>query len=88
MNIQVRLIFIKIIGKVFETTKERVNNNGLYAKIKDYYNLMFLNKKEFEWIINNSEDNFIVAIKYVIITNIIDFDLIKIKVSKLLCDHN
>ena len=63
----------EIIGEVFKLIKKLIDNDDLYVKIREYYNLMFLDKEtEFKQIINESNNDFLIAIKYAIIANIID----------------
>lgn len=64
----------EIIGAVFEYVKKQINNNDPYYDIRKSFNKMFLKKeKEFEKIIENTENSFYMALKYAIIANIIDF---------------
>jgi len=92
----------EIIGEVFKLIKELIGNDDPYVKIREYYNLMFLDKEtEFEQIINESDNDFLIAIKYAIIANIIDFSPItnknienviqyfnELKASSLAIDHH
>ena len=78
----------EIIGEVFKLIKEQTNNEDPYYNIRKYFNIMFLNQEiEFEKSINESKDEFVSAIKYAVIANIIDFSPIKNKRPENIFQH-
>ena len=65
----------EIIGEVFDMIKRHTNNPDPYKETRNYYNMMFLNLlPEFERKIEQSENSFMLAIRYAIVGNIIDFN--------------
>lgn len=78
----------EIIGEVFKLIKEQTNNEDPYYNIRKYFNIMFLNQEiEFEKSINESKDEFVSAIKYAVIANIVDFSPIKNKRPENIFQH-
>lgn len=78
----------EIIGEVFKLIKEQTNNEDPYYNIRKYFNIMFLNQEiEFEKSINESKDEFVSAIKYALIANIVDFSPIKNKRPENIFQH-
>lgn len=79
----------EIIGEVFKFIKEQSNNDDPYHEIRKYYNLMLLNKEqEFEKEINQNKDDFLTALKYAIIANIIDFNPQGLKLENIFQHFN
>ena len=65
----------EIIGELFDMIKRHTNNSDPYKETRNYYNTMFLNLlPEFERKIEQAEDPFMLAIRYAIVGNIIDFN--------------
>lgn len=78
----------EIIGEVFKLIKEQTNNEDPYYDIRKYFNIMFLSQEtEFEKSISESKDEFVSAIKYAVIANIIDFSPIKNKRPENILQH-
>lgn len=78
----------EIIGEVFKLIKEQTNNKDPYYDIRKYYNNMFLNQESaFEKSISDSNEEFVTAIKYAVIANIIDFNPIKNKKIENILQH-
>lgn len=65
----------EIIGEIFGMIKRHTNNPDPYKETRNYYNTMFLNLlPEFERKIEQAEDSYMLAIRYAIVGNIIDFN--------------
>ena len=65
----------EIIGEIFDMIKRHTNNPDPYKETRNYYNTMFLNLlPEFERKIEQAEDSYMLAIRYAIVGNIIDFN--------------
>ena len=65
----------EIIGEIFNMIKRHTNNPDPYKEARNYYNTIFLNLlPEFERKIEQAENPFILAIRYAIVGNIIDFN--------------
>ena len=65
----------ELIGENFNVLKRITGNVDPYKKTRERYNKMFLDRIDlFEEEIAKSEDNFMEAVKYAIIGNVIDFN--------------
>lgn len=65
----------ELIGENFSVLKKIIENDDPYKETREKYNKMFLDRIEsFEEEIVKSEDEFIQAVKYAIIGNVIDFN--------------
>jgi uncharacterized protein with ATP-grasp and redox domains len=65
----------EIIGEVFSMIKRHTNNPDPYKETRDYYNSLFVKLiPEFERKIENAEYPFLLAMRYAIVGNIIDFN--------------
>ena len=65
----------EIIGEIFDMIKRHTNNPDPYKETRNYYNTMFLNLlPEVERKIEQAEDSFMLANRYAIAGNIIDFN--------------
>jgi len=65
----------EIIGEIFDMIKRHTNNPDPYKETRDYYNTLFLKLlPEFERKIEQAENSFMLAIRYAIVGNIIDFN--------------
>jgi hypothetical protein len=65
----------EIIGEIFEMIKKHTNNPDPYKETRNYYNTLFLNLlPKFECKIEQAENPFQLAVKYAIVSNIIDFN--------------
>ena len=65
----------EIIGDIFDMIKIHTNNPDPYKETRNYYNNMFLNLlPEFERKIEQAENPFMMAIRYAIVGNVIDFN--------------
>lgn len=65
----------EILGEVFNIIKKHTGNPDPYKESRNYYNTMFLNLlPEFERNIEQSNNPFLLAIRYAIVGNIIDFN--------------
>ncbi|MDD4112854.1 MAG: ARMT1-like domain-containing protein [Herbinix sp.] len=64
----------EIVGDIFTMIKRHTNNPDPYKETRNYYNTMFLNLiPEYERKIEQAENSFMLAIRYAIVGNIIDF---------------
>ncbi len=65
----------EIIGEVFDMIKRHTNNPDPYKETRDYYNTMFLKlSPDYERKIEQADNPFLMAIRYAIVGNIIDFN--------------
>lgn len=65
----------EIIGQTFQMVKEHIGNDDPYHDIRHFYNQMFLtHRQSFQDKIEQSKDEFLAAVKYAVIGNIIDFN--------------
>ena len=65
----------ELIGEYYSVLKRITGNHDPYRETKEKYNKMFLEKTDaFEEEIAKSEDDFLEAVKYAIIGNVIDFN--------------
>ncbi|WP_312426145.1 damage-control phosphatase ARMT1 family protein [Lacrimispora sp.] len=65
----------EIIGEIFDMIKRHANNPDPYKETRNYYNTLFLElSPEFERKIEQAENSFMLAIRYAIVGNIIDFN--------------
>ena len=65
----------EIIGEIFDMIKRHTNNPDPYKETRNYYNTMFMELlPEFERKIEQAENSFMLAIRYAIVGNIIDFN--------------
>lgn len=65
----------EIIGEIFEMIKRHTNNPDPYKETRNYYNTLFMELlPEFERKIEQAENSFMLAIRYAIVGNIIDFN--------------
>lgn len=65
----------EIIGEIFGMIKRHTNNPDPYKETREYYNSMFLKLiPEFERKIEEAEYPFLLAMRYAIVGNIIDFN--------------
>ncbi|HKM35178.1 MAG TPA: ARMT1-like domain-containing protein [Lachnospiraceae bacterium] len=65
----------ELIGEIFLLLKQETGNKDPYRETRIKYNTMFLEQlPTFEQKINSSDNPFLVAIKYAIMGNIIDFN--------------
>ncbi|MDD5934775.1 MAG: ARMT1-like domain-containing protein [Clostridiales bacterium] len=65
----------ELIGDIFEILKQETGNDDPYKETRDHYNSMFLDLiPTYEQAINEADEPFLMAIKYAIIGNIIDFN--------------
>lgn len=65
----------EMIGEIFDMIKKHTNNPDPYKETRNYYNTLFLNLlPEFERKIEQAENSFMLAIRYAIVGNIIDFN--------------
>lgn len=65
----------EIIGEIFDMIKRHTNNPDPYKETRNYYNTLFMKMQpEFERKIEQAENSFMLAIRYAIVGNIIDFN--------------
>ncbi|MDR1771679.1 MAG: ARMT1-like domain-containing protein [Hungatella sp.] len=65
----------EIIGEIFDMIKRYTNNPDPYKETRNYYNNLFMELlPEFERKIEQAENPFMLAIRYAIVGNIIDFN--------------
>ncbi len=65
----------EIIGEIFDMIKRHTNNPDPYKETRNYYNTLFMKMlPEFERKIEQAENSFMLAIRYAIVGNIIDFN--------------
>lgn len=65
----------EIIGEIFDMIKRHTNNPDPYKETRNYYNTLFMKMlPEFERKIEQAENPFMLAIRYAIVGNIIDFN--------------
>lgn len=65
----------EIIGEIFDMIKKHTNNEDPYKETRNYYNSLFLEMlPEVEKKIEQSNNSFLLAIRYAIVGNIIDFN--------------
>jgi uncharacterized protein with ATP-grasp and redox domains len=65
----------EIIGEIFDMIKRHTNNPDPYKETRNYYNTLFMELlPEFERKIEQAENSFMLAIRYAIVGNIIDFN--------------
>lgn len=65
----------EIIGEIFDMIKRHTKNPDPYKETRNYYNTLFMELlPEFERKINQAENSFMLAVRYAIVGNIIDFN--------------
>ena len=65
----------EIIGEIFDMIKRHTNNPDPYKETRNYYNTLFMELlPEFERKIDQAENSFMLAVRYAIVGNIIDFN--------------
>ena len=65
----------EVIGDIFEMIKRYTNNQDPYKETRNYYNALFMKYiPQFEAIIERAQDPFLMAVRYAIAGNIIDFN--------------
>ncbi|MSS08869.1 DUF89 family protein [Clostridium sp. WB02_MRS01] len=65
----------EIIGEIFDMIKRHTNNPDPYKETRNYYNTLFMKLlPEFERKIDQAENSFMLAVRYAIVGNIIDFN--------------
>ena len=65
----------EFIGDIYDMIKKHTKDPDPYKKTRNYYNAMFLNMlPEFGKKIEQAENPFMLAIRYAIVGNIIDFN--------------
>jgi len=65
----------EIIGEIFDMIKRHTKNPDPYKETRNYYNTLFMELlPEFERKIDQAENSFMLAVRYAIVGNIIDFN--------------
>ncbi len=65
----------EIIGEIFNMIKRHTKNPDPYKETRNYYNTLFMELlPEFERKIDQAENSFMLAVRYAIVGNIIDFN--------------
>ena len=65
----------EIIGEVFDMIKRHTNNPDPYKETRNYYNSLFMKLiPEFEEKMEQDDNSFLLAMRYAIVGNIIDFN--------------
>ena len=65
----------EIIGEIFDMIKRHTKNPDPYKETRNYYNILFMELlPEFERKIEQAENSFMLAVRYAIVGNIIDFN--------------
>lgn len=65
----------EVIGEIFELIKIQTKHPDPYKETRDYYNSLFMKLlPDFEKKIEESEQSFLLAVRYAIVGNIIDFN--------------
>jgi len=65
----------EIIGEIFDMIKRHTKNPDPYKETRNYYNTLFMELlPEFERKIEQAENSFMLAVRYAIVGNIIDFN--------------
>ncbi len=65
----------EIIGEIFDMIKKHTKNPDPYKETRNYYNTLFMELlPEFERKIDQAENLFMLAVRYAIVGNIIDFN--------------